>query len=135
MTTENEHRMFSAHKAETAELERKLAQSRASVKMLQDKVREVQAERKDAVASLAKRSEGLAASQNDLTLEKSSCRVLQAKLRTGEAERARLRAEGKNLLRACDDLLDPGKVITHARVAERLAGSMILFRRALEPKP
>lgn len=35
--------------------------------------------------------------QNDLTLEKSSCRVLQAKLRTREAERARLREACKRV--------------------------------------
>ncbi len=45
MPTEAEHRMFSAHKAETAELQRLLAQSRASVKMLQDVVRDEQAKR------------------------------------------------------------------------------------------
>ena len=52
MPTEAEQRMFSAHKAETADLEKRLA--------------EITSQRDDAVASLAKRSQELAACQAEL---------------------------------------------------------------------
>ena len=117
------HRAIAAGIEVMASLKRQLAERTEShvqlmqaTENLRQRLAACQNERNDAVIALAKRSEQIAACrdalasahaefgdlaaerdrlENDLTLEKSSCRVLQAKLRTTEAERDRLRAACK----------------------------------------